>query len=319
MILLQKKPKRDLHTGYIKQRRRLSGKTISALQLYSLCAIPVLLVLLFNYIPMFGIVIAFKNYNYTDGILGSKWVGFDNFRFFFETDVFWRIARNTVGMNVLFIFSGLIAKLAFAIMLFEITSRRFVKTVQTISIMPNFLSMVIVAYIVYAILNPRYGSLNKIFGLNIDWYTKPNAWPVILTITNVWKNVGIGSVIYYASLMGIDTQYFEAAELDGATKWDKIRFIMIPSLMKLIVMLTILDVGGIFNADFGMFYQVTRNSSTLYPTTDVISTYTFRALTEMGNTSMGSAVGLLQNVVGLIMVMITNYAAKKIDPDYGLF
>ncbi len=315
MILSQ--TKKDLQSENLKRRKRFINTR--TLQLYSLCAIPVLLVLLFNYVPMFGIVIAFKNYNYTDGILGSPWVGFDNFKFFFQTDVFWRITRNTVGMNALFIFFGTIAKLAFAIMLFEISKRRFVKTVQTIAIMPNFLSMVIVAYIVYALLNLRYGALNRILGINIDWYATPNAWPTILTVTSVWKNVGMGSVIYYAALMGIDTQLFEAAEIDGASKWMKIRYIMIPALTKLVVMLTILAIGGIFTADFGMFYQVTRNASTLYPTTDVIPTYIFRSLTQMGNMSMGSAVGLLQNIVGFVMVILTNYVAKKIDPDYGLF
>jgi len=303
----------------LKKNGKIFGMSVSSFQLYSLCIIPVLHVFLFNYVPMFGIILAFKNYNYAEGILGSPWVGFDNFKFFFQTDIFWRITRNTVGMNLLFITTGLFAKLSFAILLYGISSKRFVKITQTIALMPGFLSMVIVSYMVYALLSPRYGTINQLLGTNIDWYAKPEAWPAILTIVANWKAVGMSSIIFYAALVGIEDQYFEAAELDGATRWDKIRYIMIPHISRLIVMTLIMDVGGIFGSDFGLFYQVTRNSALLYPTTDVISTYIFRALTQLGNTSMGSAVGLLQNVVGFILVVATNQLSKKVDPDYGLF
>lgn len=309
--ILQQKP--------LNKKRKFLGLSVSSLQLYSLCIIPVLHVFLFNYVPMFGIILAFKNYNYADGILGSPWVGLDNFKFFFQTDIFWRITRNTVGMNLLFITTGLFAKLSFAILLFGITSKKFVKTTQTIALLPSFLSMVIVSYMVYALLNPKYGTINQMLGTNIDWYAKPEVWPAILTIVANWKAVGMSSIIFYAALVGIEDQYFEAADIDGATRWDKIKYIMIPHMSKLIVMTLIMDVGGIFGSDFGLFYQVTRNSTLLYPTTDVISTYIFRALTELGNTSMGSAVGLLQNVVGFILVVVTNQLSKKVDPDYGLF
>ena len=311
--------KKQLRYRSLKKSGKIFGMSVSSFQLYSLCIIPVLHVFLFNYVPMFGIILAFKNYNYAEGILGSPWVGFDNFKFFFQTDIFWRITRNTVGMNVLIITTGLLAKLSFAILLFGISSKKFVKTAQTIALLPSFLSMVIVSYMVYALLNPKYGTINQLLGTNIDWYAKPEAWPAILAIVANWKAVGMSSIIFYAALVGIEDQYFEAAELDGATRWNKIRYIMIPHISKLIVMTLIMDVGGIFGSDFGLFYQVTRNSTLLYPTTDVISTYIFRALTELGNTSMGSAVGLLQNVVGFILVVVTNQLAKKVDPDYGLF
>lgn len=303
----------------------------SDIQLYTLCAIPVLLVLLFHYVPMFGIVIAFKNYNYRLGIWGSPWVGLSNFEFFFKSDVFVQLVRNTVGNNFLFIVTGIIASLLVAILLFELKSRTATKIFQTLLITPHFISWVIVAYIVLAILNTNSGYLNQLLmAMGImskdnptDWYSTPNAWPIILTIISIWKNVGMDSVVYYASLMGIDTSLFEAAEVDGANKIQRTIHIVLPSLVPLIVILTILKIGGIFNADFGLFYNVTQDgaSGNLYSTTNVISTYTFRAFKEGTGNSYGlsAAVSLLQSVVGMILVIVTNALSKKVDKDLGLF
>lgn len=304
----------------------------SDIQLYTLCAIPVILVFIFSYLPMFGIVIAFKNYNFRDGIWGSPWVGLQNFEFFFKSDVFVQLVRNTLGNNFLFIVFGIASSILVAILLFELKSRTATKIFQTILITPNFMSWVIVAYMVLAMLNQNAGYLNQIlghFGITgadgkpIDWYSKPNAWPIILTIVTVWKSVGMDSVVYYASLMGIDTSLFEAAEIDGANKFQRTIHIVLPSLVPLIVILTILKIGNIFRADFGLFYSVTQDgaSGNLYSTTNVIDTYTFRAFKEGTGNSYGqsAAVTLLQSIVGMILVITTNALSKKVDKDLGLF
>lgn len=306
--------------GQKKRRRRMDTGT---LQVYSLCALPLLFVVIFNYLPMIGTVIAFKNYKYDLGILGSKWVGFKNFEFLLKSNDFVRVTRNTLGLNFMFIIVGMFMAVTVAILLFQVKSRTATKIYQTVMITPNFLSWVVVSYMVYAFLNPAYGLLNQLlnkFGIeSIDWYSKPNAWPVILLIANVWKGVGMDSVIYYAALMGIDETLFEAADIDGASKWAKIRCIIIPELTQLIVVLGILKIGNIFRADFGLFYQLTRDVGMLYPTTDVIDTYIFRTMRVIGNMGMSSAAGLLQSVVGFVLVVATNALSKKINPDNGLF
>ncbi|MBQ3038705.1 MAG: sugar ABC transporter permease [Clostridia bacterium] len=292
-------------------------------ELYSLASIPLLLVFVFAYIPMFGIIIAFKNYKFNKGIFGSEWCGFDNFKFLFVSDDFPIAVRNTLMMNSIFIVVGILAALTVAVLLFNIKSRNATKVYQTILITPNFLSWVIVAYMVYALLQPSYGILNGILqsvGLaGVDWYSEPGYWPVILTITNIWKHVGMDSVVYYAALMGVDESLLEAAEIDGASRFRKVYHVMIPTIVPLIIMLTILKIGGIFNADFGLFYQIPRNLPVLYETTDVVSTFVFRAMREIGDMGMSSASGLLQSVVGFVLVIITNYASKKINEEGSLF
>lgn len=305
------------------QRKKKRRYSIVDIQLYTLCLIPILLVIVFNYLPMIGIIIAFKKYNYGLGIFGSKWVGFENFELFFKSNEFTRILWNTLSMNTLFIVFGMIAAVLTAILLYELRSRIGTKIFQTVLITPYFLSWVIVAYMVFAVLNPSYGYLNMIlnkFGIqSVDWYTTPKAWPVILTIVSVWKGVGMDSVIYYAAMMGMDASVFEAAEVDGANKFQKTFYIVLPTLVPIITIMTILKIGGIFRADFGLFYQVTRNVGNLYSTTDVIDTYIFRTMREVGNMGISSAVGLLQSVVGFVLVIATNAASKKIDSDLGLF
>ena len=293
-------------------------------QLWALSIVPAALVFLFSYVPMFGIIIAFKDYKFARGIFGSEWNGFDNFQYLLSSTTFGRITRNTLVMNLIFIFVGLVAAVSLAVVLYRLTSRRFTKVYQTILITPNFLSWVVVAYMAYAILHPQNGTLNGLlesFGMKpVDWYGKPGAWPWILMVANTWKHVGMNSVIYYAALMGIDSSLFEAAEVDGATQRQVTRYILIPCITSVMIMLTILNIGSIFRADFGLFYQVTRNVGALYETTDVIDTYIFRSL-RAANTNMGvtTAIGLLQSVVGLIMVVTTNYIVGKIDPDSQLF
>jgi len=296
---------------------------VSELQDYSIALVPILYILLFSYVPMVGLIIAFKDYRYDKGMFGSDWVGFENFEFFFTSNDFVRITRNTILLNALFIVIGIICAVSLAVALFSLTSRRKTKLFQTILITPHFLSWVVVGYMVYAFLNPMHGMLNSIlkslgFG-SVDWYSKPGAWPAILTISSVWKHIGMDSVIYYAALMGLDSSMFEAAEVDGASKWQVRWYIIVPSLAQIITIMTILKIGHIFRADFGLFYQVTRDVGMLYPTTDVIDTYIFRTMRELGDMGMSSAAGLLQSVVGLVTVIITNHVSKKINPDNALF
>lgn len=282
----------------------------------------ILLLFVFCYIPMGGVIIAFKNYTYADGILGSKWIGFDNFKFFFTSQDAWKITRNTVGYGIVFIALGIAAGVALALILNEVSNKVSLKIYQTTMILPNFLSWVIVGYITYVFLNPTSGVLNqivKLFGGNeIAWYSEPKYWPFILPIVQVWKSVGMGSLIYYSTLMGMDSSIFEAAEIDGAGKLQKIRYITIPSLIPIMTIMLIMNVGNVIKGDFGLFYQVTRDVGLLYPTTDIIDTYVFRAL-KGGSMAMSSAVGLFQSVVGFIMVIITNKIVTKIEPDNAMF
>lgn len=305
------------------KKRRLSFHQRESIPWFIMCAIPVLLVFVFNYLPMIGTIIAFKDYRYDLGILGSDWVGFKNFEFFFQSNVFARITINTLAYNFAFIIVSTASSILVALLLYEVTSRVRTKLFQTILITPHFMSWVVAGSMVYAILQPQNGFLNTIlnvFGIEgINWYAEPNKWPAILTVTYVWKNVGMDSVIYYAALMGLDASLFEAAKIDGATRTQTTKSIIIPCILNLIVMLTILKVGNIFRADFGMFYQIPRNVSILYEKTDVVDTYIFRSMREVGDMGMSTAIGLLQSVVGFILVLITNWASKKIDEDYGLF
>ena len=310
-------------TKALNNTKTMKRDRVTQMKLWSFFIIPILLIVVFCYIPMVGIIIAFKDYRYDKGIFGSPWVGFNNFKFFFESNEFFRITWNTLSMNLIFIVVGIACAVLVAVMLFEIRSRLKVKTFHTILITPHFVSWVIVAYVVYGFLNPEYGLVNQMLAKlgmeKIQFYSIPGVWPVILLISFIWKHVGMDSVLYYATLMGIDESLFEAAALDGATEIQKARYITIPSLIPIITLLAIMKIGGIFRADFGLFYQVPRNVGALYETTDVIDTYIFRNLRTLGNIGMSSAVGLLQSVVGFVLVLLTNYLSKKVDPDGGLF
>lgn len=306
-------------------KKQMSDRTRRSLQLLPLVLPAAILTFIFSYLPMGGAVISFKDYNVRDGIFGSPWVGFKNFEFFFKSSDAWKIIRNTIGMNFIFIFVGIVVAVTLALILYEIKSRTAVKIYQTSLIMPHFLSWIIVSYIVYALLNPRIGILNQLLVhispsfKDFNWYAKPEYWPAILLVCNVWKKMGMDLVVYYAGLMGINNEYFEAAELDGANKLQKIWHISIPSIKSLIIMMSILALGGIFRADFGLFYSVPMNSGLLYETTDVIDTYIFRALKNIGDVGMSSAVGLFQSVVALITVVTANKIVSKLDSDSALF
>ncbi len=301
--------------GYMKQNRR---------QLLSLCIIPMLQVLIFSYLPMIGIIIAFKDYRYDLGVFGSEWCGLDNFIYFFRTNDFWRITKNTLFMNSVMISLNILCSLSFGIALFELRKNLLaVKTYQTISIVPHFLSWVVVGSIAYCFLQPENGILNKILeGIGqkpIDWYSTPGPWVWILTFFSIWKNIGMDSVIYYSTMTGIDSALYEAARVDGANRWQQIKNITLPSLVPTIIILFILKIGGIFRADFGLFYQLTRNSGMLQETTDVIDTYIFRTMTQLQDYSTSSAMGLLQSGVGFVMVVSVNALVRRLKSDLSLF
>ena len=281
------------------------------------------LLVVFSYLPMFGVVIAFKNYKAAKGILGSDWIGFKNFEYLVRTPDLMRITRNTVFLNLLFISTGLVGSISLALLLNEVRVKLATRIYQTLIFFPFIIGWVIVDYFSFAMLNYESGLINTIArSLGIEpttWFSLPGPWPTILTITNLWKGVGIGSVIYLAAMLGINQEYYEAAMLDGANKFQQILYITLPFLIPIMVITTLLSVGKIFYADFGMFYYVTRDSKMLYSTTDVIDTYVFRALRVNADVGMAASAGLYQSVVGFLLVMFSNWVVKQIDPDRSLF
>ena len=304
------------------------GKKKNALKEYwplYLMMLPALLYLLINnYIPMAGMVIAFKKLNFAKGIWASPWAGLKNFKFLFASRDAWVITRNTLLYNIAFILVNMVVGIAIAILITEIRNTKLKKIYQSAILLPFLMSMVILSYIVYALLSAENGLVNNsilpLFHIDpIQWYQKPKYWPAILIIANCWKGVGYGCLIYIASLIGIDPSFYEAARLDGASKWQEITKITLPSLVPTIITLLLLSIGRIFYSDFGLFYQVPMNSGVLFPTTNVIDTYVYRALIEQGNISMSSAAGVYQSLVGFCVVMLSNWIVRKVDKDQALF
>lgn len=279
----------------------------------------VILLLLFNYLPIFGLVLAFKDYRYDLGFFGSKWVGFENFKFFFKSNAAYIVTRNTILYNLVFIVSVLAGSVIFALILNEIISRKAVKFYQTVMFFPYFLSYAVVAFIVLAFLNSDHGLINRLFGLNEVWYSNKEIWPYLLPIINFWKCVGYNTIIIYSSLIGIDTSFSEAAAVDGATRMQIIRKVVLPQLRPIVIMLGLIMLGKIFYADFGLFYMVPQNAGLLYPVTDVIDTYVYRSLRVLGDIGMSTAVGLYQSIVGLILVLFANWLTKKYSEESALF
>lgn len=278
--------------------------------------------LVMSYIPMVGIVIAFKDYNLRKGIFGSEWVGFDNLKFFFASDTAWRVTRNTILYSFSYIVLTLVVSLALAILLNELT-RRWIKIHQTIMFLPYFLSWVLVSYISNAFLDHQNGLLNALLksaGLQpVEWYFGAQYWPIILNLVHLWKAVGFNVLLYYAGIMGIDQSYYEAARIDGANKLQMALKITIPLLAPLVTILLILSIGGMFRGDFGLHYFIPNNTGLIYSTTDIIDTYVFRALRTIGDISMSAAVGFFQSVVGLVLVLAANMAVRKLNEENSLW
>lgn len=287
-------------------------------------ALPGILYLIVNnYIPMAGIVLAFKNFNVRDGIWKSPWSGFDNFQYLFKTQDAWIITRNTVLYNAGFIIIGTLLAVFIAILLNEIHKKVFLKTYQTVILLPYLISIVVVSYIVYAFLSMDTGLANHLItwmgGKPILWYNEAKYWPFILTLVHCWKSFGYNTIIYYAVIVGIDTSLYEAAMVDGASTIRRIVHITLPSLKSTVIVMTILAIGRIFYSDFGLFYQVPMDSGAIYSATNVIDTYVYRALFNLGDYGMSSAASLYQSVVGFVLVVTANAVIRKIDSDNALF
>lgn len=276
-----------------------------------------------NYMPLPGLVLAFKNYNARKGIFGSDWAGFSNFKYLFATPDAFVITRNTILYNVVFIIVNTILSIAVAIILSELTSKAK-KFYQSAILLPYLISAVIVSYLVFGFLSPENGFVNNTilgaFGKEgISWYTEKQYWPFILVFVNSWKGIGYSCIIYLATILGFDRAYYEAAAIDGATKWQQITKITLPMLKPTIIMLTLMSIGRIFYSDFGLFYQVPQNSGALLSVTNTIDTYVYRGLLELGDVTMSAAAGLYQSIVGFILVLGANLVVRKIDADSALF
>lgn len=281
---------------------------------------------------MFGVVIAFKNYRARPGrsflwslIHNSDWVGFENFQFLFKSSYFETMLRNTLVYNTIFIVLGVIIPVALAIMISQLYSKKLAKTCQTMMFLPHFLSWVVIGYFVYAFLATDAGLVNNTAKLlNIgnpkhQWYQDVGFWTWFLVFLNVWKTMGYNMVVYMATISGIDSQMYEAALIDGASKWQQTKYITIPTLRPIISIMFIMAVGNIFRSDFGLFYQATRNSGSLTSITQTIDVYVYKALLERPNINLSSAAALLQSVCGCLTIVVANIVVKKIDPEAGLF
>ena len=305
----------------MKVRKRRSY-AIGNRELFFLGLPGIVLLFVFAYIPMLGLIIAFKDYRYDLGFLGSKWVGFENFKFLFLSGDAWRITRNTLFLNLLFIIVLLFTSILFALILNEM-KRGSVKVYMTVMLFPYFLSWVVVSYILLAFLDMDRGFVNNILKLfsvpPMLWYNEPRYWPSLLTLANTWKNAGYLTIIYYAALINIDPQCYEAATIDGAGRLQQATRISIPLLIPLISLIVLLQLGKILYADFGLFYQLTRDSALLYPTTDVIDTYVYRALRKVGDVGMASAAGFYQSMVGFLLVLASNLVVRRISPEQLTF
>ncbi|WP_369094755.1 ABC transporter permease [Bacillus sp. SA1-12] len=305
--------------------RRTKSKKMKRYSILFLMTLPGIIYLLINnYLPMLGIVIAFKNYNALDGFFGSEWVGLKNFEYLFKTKDALIITRNTLFYNALFIILNTIFALGLAIFLNEIKNKIAARFYQSVVILPHLISTVIVGFLVFALLSVENGFINRtvlpMMGMDpISWYSESKYWPYILTIVNMWKNIGYLSVVYLAAIIGIDKEYYEAADLDGASKWKQIRYITIPMIVPIITIMTLLAIGRIFYADFGLFYQVPLNAGAIQSTTDVIDTYVYRALLNTGDIGMSSAAGMYQSLVGFTLVLISNYIVRKRSKENALF
>ena len=292
---------------------------------YYLLALPGLIYMICNnYLPMFGIVIAFKNLNFRKGILGSDWCGFDNFKFLFASKDALAITRNTLLYNVAFIILTTVLAIAIAILINEIQSKFASRLYQSLILIPYLMSWVIVSYLGYAMLSGETGMINngilKALGMDpVSWYNTPKYWPFILTFVHLWKSVGYAMIIYYSSIVGMSQDYFEAATLDGATKWQQIRYITLPLLKSTMITMLVLQVGRIFYSDFGLFYQMPMNSGTLYSVTRTIDVYVYNALMQSSDFGMSSAASVYQSIVGFVMIVAVNALLRRYSKENALF
>lgn len=303
---------------------RAIGHEMKKNRLLFLMILPVVLyVALFNYAPMIGIILAFKKFNYTDGIFGSPWVAFKNFEYLVKGGVLWRTTRNTMLYNLAFMVLDMVSQMGVAIMLNEVRVKWFKKTSQSLMFLPYFISFVLVQSIAYAVFNYEYGMLNNMLHTmgaeTVSIYTEPKYWPFILTFFHLWKGLGYGVVVYLAAITGISGEYYEAATLDGANKAQQIWYITMPLLKPTAITLMLFAVGRIMKGQFDLFYQLVGKNGLLYETTDIIDTYVFRSITQTFDPGLSTAAGLYQSLFGFVLIMVVNTIIKKVQPDYALF
>jgi len=315
---LTKNPKRLPDT----KRRGLSRRMRDSLILLMLCLPGLICIIIWNYVPMFGVLVAFKNYAPRKGIIGSDWVGLKYFMYFFKSQDAWRTIRNTLLYSIDFLVTGLVAGVGVALMLYYLRGRIPLKIYHTTILIPQFISINIIAFMVFAVLNPAAGLLNRVIeafgGEGPLWYNDPKYWPVILTIVNLWCGLGSGSLYYYSALMSIDKSLFEAASIDGAGTLKQCRHIALPHLTSIICMMTILGLGNIFSGSLGLHREITMQTGSLLPTVDIIDYYTYRSLLS-GDLVRSAAVSLFQNLVGLVLVITVNKIVDKISPENSMF
>lgn len=316
---------RQLSAVPTKRRGSALGKRIArCIPLYLMMVPGIAYLVINNYMPLAGLQLAFKKFQYPKGIWGSRWNGVKNFEFLFRTNDAWLLFRNTIGYNLLFILVGTIFAITVAIMLNMVQSKVVKKGTQTVILIPYLLSYVVISYIAYAFLGEANGVLNRgilePLGLaGVSWYTEPKYWPYILTLVQVWKSFGYNSIIYFATLVGFDRSYYEAAVVDGASVWQQITRITLPMLKPTVITLTLMSVGRMFYSDFGLFYQVPMNSGMLQKVTNTIDTYVYRGLLENNDIGRASAAGFLQSILGFVTVLTANLIVRRIEPENALF
>ena len=302
---------------------KMNGKRIRRFIPVYLIMLPGLIYLFINnYMPMPGLIVAFKQYNIKKGIYGSSWIGFKNFEYLFKTSDAFIITRNTILYNVAFIIVNTFMAIMVAIILSELYGKAK-NFYQSAILLPNLISTVIIGYLVFAFFSVENGFINNtilpLFNKDsVDWYSKSQYWPFIIIFVSAWKSVGYNCIIYLSSIMGIDRSIYESASIDGASKMQQIRYLTLPLLKPTIIMLTLMAIGRIFYSDFGLFYQVPMNQGALYATTNTIDTYVYRGLIQIGNISMSAAAGVYQSVVGFVLVLLANLAVRKFDKENAL-
>ena len=305
------------------RRKGKRARLKMSLALLSMMVPGLIYLIINNYIPMAGLVVAFKRYDYGAGIWGSDWTGLSNFTYLFKTQDAFNIMRNTIGYNLVFIILGNLFAVTVAIMLNFLRGTFNKKLYQTTILIPYLISMVVVSYIVFGFLSQENGFLNNLIaslgGEKISWYTQAKYWPVILTIVNLWKGFGYSSILYYATVIGIDSSLYEAATVDGAGRWRQVWHITLPGLKATIITLVLLAIGRMFYSDFGLFYQVPMRSGLISSVTDTIDVFVYKGLTQLNDVGRASAAGFLQSVMGFILVLSANFAVRKLDKDSALF
>ena len=296
-------------------------KLLWAHKAHVVMAMPAFLVfLIFSYIPMTGLVMAFKDFDFKMGVWNSPWNGLDNFKFLLVSkSTFAQITFNTIAYYVIFTVIGMFLEIVLAIAMDQLVFKKLGKVMQCVLIIPIFISFTAVQFIVYAFLSSDTGMINHLFGVSTRWYMEAKYWPAILTIVKIWNGTGYGSVLYMSVLAGIDPQLYEAADIDGANKWQQIKHVTLPSLVPMITVMLLLSVGSIMHSDTGLFYQVTRNSGTLYSTTQVIDSYILNSIFHNSNFGFTAAATFFQSIVGTLLILVSNAAVKKVSPDNALF